>query len=348
MASIKIAAVGDILMWANQIRSARTSYGRYSFDYMFKEVAPILKDADLTIGNLETTLSGREKYYQRVNTEIGGPSFNCPDELAETLKRSGFDALTTANNHCMDRGIDGLKRTLDILDKAGIYHTGTFRSYEESTSKLIVKVKGIKIGIIACTYGTNGYELPKQEAWAVNYIGENILPQVYKVKKEADLAIVCMHLGVEFTSEVVNSQRYWTQQFFEHGADIILGVHPHVIQPMMFKRVIDIDGIEKDRFVAYSLGNFISDLLTEDIYTITGMILNLEVAKNAAGNTVVTNVEYIPTWVLRNKVDNKTNFVLLPMNKYLNSSGSTLTADTLDDMKKAWNHTKAILGGKAK
>jgi len=348
MPLIKIAAVGDILMWGNQVRSARTSYGAYSFDYMFKEVKPLLKDADLTIGNLETTLSGREKYYQRVNTIIGGPSFNCPDELAKTLKRSGFDVLTTANNHCMDRGIDGLKRTLDILDKVGIYHTGTFRSYEESTSKLIIKVKGIKVGILACTYGTNGYEVPEQEAWAVNYIGENILPQVYEMKKEADLTIVYMHLGEQFTNEPINAQRYWVQQFFEHGADIILGAHPHVIQPMRFKRVRDVDGIVKDRFVAYSLGNFISDLLTENIYTITGMILNLEVAKNATGNTVVTNVEYIPTWVLRNEVDNKTNFVLLPMSKYLNSSGSTLTADTLDDMKKAWDHTKALLGGKAK
>jgi poly-gamma-glutamate capsule biosynthesis protein CapA/YwtB (metallophosphatase superfamily) len=348
MSSIKIAAVGDILMWGNQVRSARISNGEYSFDYMFKEVVPLLKEADLTIGNLETTLSGREKYYQRVNTVIGGPAFNCPDELAETLKRSGFNVLTTANNHCMDRGIDGLKRTLDTLDKVGIYHTGTFRCYEDSTSKLIIEVKGIKIGILACTYGTNGYELPDQEAWAVNYIGENILPQVYEMKKEADLTIVCMHSGIEFSSLLSKNQRFWVQQFFEHGADIILGAHPHVLQPMRFKRVKDIDGVEKDRFVAYSLGNFISDLLWDNIYSVTGMILNLEVAKNNVGKAVVTNVEYIPTWVLRRTANNKIKFTLLPMSKYLNSSENTLTEDTLDDMGKAWGHTIALLGGKAK
>jgi poly-gamma-glutamate capsule biosynthesis protein CapA/YwtB (metallophosphatase superfamily) len=349
MSSIKIAAVGDILMWGSQVRSARTSKDAYSFDHMFKEVGPLLKEADLTIGNLETTLSGREKYYQRVNSVIGGPAFNCPDELAETLKRSGFDVLTTANNHCMDRGIDGLKRTLGILDKAGIYHTGTFRSYEESRNKLIIKVKDIKIGIIACTYGTNGFELTDQEAWAVNYIDEHILSQVYEMKKEADLTIVCLHLGREFTDQLIKAQRYWVQKLFEHGADIILGAHPHVIQPMSFKKVKDLDGIEKDRFVIYSLGDFISDILWDDINSITGMILNLEVAKNTQGNVAVTNVEYVPTWVLISKIDNKTNFVLLPMSKYLNSSGSsTLTADTLDNMKKAWDHTKALLGGKAK
>lgn len=348
MSSIKIAAVGDILMWSRQIWSARTANEEYSFDYMFREVEPLLKNADLTIGNLETTLSGRERYYQRNNPVIGGPAFNCPDELAETLKRSGFDVLTTANNHCLDRGIDGLKRTLDILDKAGIYHTGTFRSYEESIKKLIIEVKGIKIGILACTYGTNGFELEEEEAWAVNYLDEKILPQVYAMKKEADLTIVCMHAGIEFSSEESRSQRYWAKQFFEHGADIILGVHPHVLQPMRFEKVKDIDGIVKDRFVVYSLGDFISDICWDDIRSITGMILNLEVTKNSKGNTVITNVEYIPTWVLINEIDNKTNFVLLPISKYLKSSKRTLTADTLNNMKKAWDHTKAILGGKAK
>jgi poly-gamma-glutamate synthesis protein (capsule biosynthesis protein) len=315
---------------------------------MFNKVAPLLKNADLTIGNLETTLSGREKYYQRVNTEIGGPSFNCPDELAETLKRSGFDVLTTANNHCLDRGIAGLKRTLDILDKSGIYHTGTFRSYEESAGKLIINVKGIKVGILACTYGTNGYELPEQEAWAVNYLDEKILPQVYEMRKAADLTIACMHAGREFTSVPTKKQMYWVQQFFEHGADIVLGVHPHVIQPMMFKKVRDIDGIEKDRFAAFSLGNFISDLLWDDTNTITGMILNLEVTKNTPGNAVITNIEYTPTWVLQSQVDNNNHFVLLPISKYLNNSNSTLASGTLDDMKKAWGNTKALLGGKAK
>lgn len=348
MKSIRISAVGDILMWANQIRSARNSDDSYSFDYMFKEVEQLLKNADLTIGNLETTLSGREEYYQRVNPVIGGPCFNCPDELAETLKRSGFDVLTTANNHCLDRGKEGLKRTLNILDYAGIYHTGTFRSYEESTGKLIINIKGIRVGIIACTYGTNGFELPVEEAWAVNYIGEDILSQVYEIKKEADLTIVCMHAGIEFTNEPSNKQMYWVQQFFEHGADIILGAHPHVIQPMGFKRVRDIDGIEKDRFVIYSLGNFISDILWDDIATVTGMILNIEAAENAQGNVVITNVEYIPTWVLRSKADNKINFVLLPISKYLSSSRSTLSDDTLTDMKKAWDNTKTLLGAKAR
>lgn len=348
MPSIKIAAVGDILMWGNQIRSARTSDDEYSFDYMFKEVAPLLRDADLTIGNLETTFSGREKYYQRNNPVIGGPAFNCPDELVETLKWSGFDVLTTANNHCMDRGMGGLKRTLDILDKVDIYHTGTFRSYEESKSKLIIDVKGIKIGIIACTYGTNGYELPEKEAWAVNYLDENILPQIYAMKKEADLTIVCMHAGIEFSSEESRSQRYWAKQFFMHGADIILGVHPHVLQPMKFEKVKDIDGIEKDRFVVFSLGDFISDICWDDIRSITGMILNIEVTKNAESSAVISNIEYIPTWVLISQINDRTKFTLLRISKYLMGRGRILPKGILADMKKAWKDTIALLGGKAK
>lgn len=348
MSSIKISAVGDIMMWGNQIRSARTSSDSYSFDYMFNEIAPLLRDSDLTIGNLETTFSGRERYYQRNNRAIGGPAFNCPDELVETLKNSGFDVLTTANNHCLDRGIDGLKRTLDILDKAGIYHTGTFRNYEESAKKLIIDVKGIKVGILACTYGTNGYEVSEQEAWAVNYIDEKILPQVYEMKKEADVTIICMHLGVQFATYPNGEQRYWVQQFFEHGADIVLGSHPHVLEPMRYRKVKDKDGVEKDRFVAYSLGDFISDILWDDIDTITGMILNLEVTKSDNGITSITNVEYIPTWVLITEMDNDTTFVLLQISKYLRSSGNTLPAEALRDMKRAWYRTKSLIGGKAK
>lgn len=346
MTSIKIAAVGDIMMWGSQIYSAKNLDGSYSFDYMFKEVKSLLKDADLTIGNLETTLSGRERYYQRNNRVIGGPAFNCPDELAETLKKSGFDVLTTANNHCLDRGVEGLKRTLDILDKYGFYHTGTFRSYEESTQRLIIDVNGIKVGILACTYGTNGYELSEQEDWAVNYIGDNMSAQIYEMKNQVDLTIVCLHAGIEFTTEISKGQRYWIQRFFEHGADIILGAHPHVIQTMEFKRVRDIDGIEKDRFVIYSLGNFISNILWDDINSITSVVLRLEIDKRGQGNTVITNVEYNPTWVYISKVDGKEKFVLLPMSKYLEGSEGDiiLPEEALTDMRKAMDHTKSLLG----
>jgi poly-gamma-glutamate capsule biosynthesis protein CapA/YwtB (metallophosphatase superfamily) len=344
MTSAKIAAVGDILMWETQIKSAKQAEDVYSFDNMFEEVAPLLKEADLTIGNLETTFSGREERYQLTKPKFGYPMFNCPDELAETLKKSGFDVLTTANNHCLDRRKDGLKRTLDILDKGGFHHTGTFRSYEDSIGNLVIDVNGIKVGILSFTYGTNFNPIPREERWAVNLITTEMYSNIYKMKKLADLTIICLHFGYEFSRKSSETQRRLALKCFKHGADIVLGSHPHVIQPMERRRVTDIDGVEKDRFVIYSLGNFISDLMAYNIYTITGMILNLNVTKASNGETSITDIEYVPTWVYRNRVVNSSVFKILPISSYINRNNSGISPRVLATMKTAWTNTSALIG----
>lgn len=202
MATITLAAVGDLLMKGVIIESARrTDRGRkkesYAFGPIFAKVAPYLRKADLTIGNLETTFSGPrwfeqgagKRYKYERKSRFGNPMFNCPDELAATLKQAGFDVLTTANNHSMDGGPFGLKRTLRILDKHGLRHTGTARSREESGRLLIVDAGGIKLGILAYTRGTNS--LPVPEPWSVNRIGsKRILADMKRLKEHVDAVIV--------------------------------------------------------------------------------------------------------------------------------------------------------------
>ena len=345
MTTIKISAVGDILMWRPQIQSGKISENEYSFDYMFNEVKPLLKESDIVMGNLETNLAGRELNYQFINPKTRWPVFNCPDELSQALKNSGFNVLTTANNHCLDKGIDGMKRTLDILDKVGFNHTGTFHSLDDSKKKLIMDVKGIRVGILSYTYGTNLNPIPKDEPWAVNLINNDMLGDIYKMKKRVDLTIVCIHFGREFSRHPNEEQKNWVQQCFEYGADIVLGAHPHVIQPMKIKYVKDIDGIEKERFVIYSLGNFISDIMLNNIHTVSGVILNLSITKSPQGNTSITHIEYIPTWVYRNKTASGTKFIVLPIGKYLQSKDSALPSNALSKMNIVWNNTSSHLGG---
>lgn len=205
--SIRIAAVGDILMWKRQIASAKSAHSTgYSFDSMFRAVAPYLRSADLTIANLETTLSGREAVYQKRNPQTGWPMFNCPDELAGAIKRAGIDVVTTANNHCMDRGMNGLCRTLDVLDRYGLHHTGTYRSRAESKQFLIADVKGIRVGILSYTYGTNNIPVPRAKKWAVNpLLPPKMHADVRRVKQQADIVVVVLHFGKEF-------QRYPNEQ----------------------------------------------------------------------------------------------------------------------------------------
>ncbi|GBF12265.1 CapA family protein [Tepidibacillus sp. HK-1] len=338
---IVVSAVGDILMWNSQIEAARIpNKGSYSFDHMFTEIAPYLKRADLTIGNLETTLSGREKKYQQKNEKTGYPMFNCPDELAPALKKAGFDVITTANNHCMDRGIKGLKRTLDVLDHFNIEHTGTFRTYKESKNLLIKTIKGIKIGILNYTYGTNYIPVPKDHPWLVNRIHlKKILTDLYLIKPKVDVTIISLHFGREFHRYPSKKQIEITNTLLKHGADIILGSHPHVIQPMIFKDITRFDGTTKKGIVINSLGNFISKRMWKNIHTESGVIVNITVEKNEKGETNIKKIDYVPTWTQQNHKLRKIRYRVLPIEKFLRQPDSHLSTEEIHTMKKIWKNT---------
>lgn len=343
---VTIAAVGDILMWRRQIASARVGNSeRYSFDEMFRPVAPYLRAADLTIGNLETTLSGRDSHYQRRNPKTGWPMFNCPDELAPALKRAGFDVLTTANNHCLDRGERGLIRTLRVLDRYKLAHTGTFR-HKTSKRWLIQNVKGITFGILAYTYGTNRIPLPKDKPWLVNRIHkQKILRDLKAIRPLVDVIIVALHFGQEFKRFPTANQRKLVHTLFANGADIILGAHPHVLQPMGFKQVSGAPGLRK-KFVIYSLGNFISDQMLNSMHSLSGAILRLTVVKNGNGVSIA-DVSYVPTWVHRQTRGGKLHFRVLPIKRYLRNPDSAISRETRQTMRRVWNSTTRHLKGKA-
>ena len=300
MTTITIAAVGDLLMKAPIIASARLDGGgQYDFDPMFEGVKPQLQNANLLIGNLETTFSGNPRKAGKYETRAprtGYPVFNCPDELAGTLKRLGFDVLTTANNHCMDGGTSGLKRTLNVLDRHGIKHTGTSRSAAESRRCTVMDVKGIKVGILAYTTGTNSIPYPK--AYLVNRIRlPRIAADIKAMKRGADFVIVCLHFGLEFHRTPNARQKSIVNAVFKYGADAILGAHPHVLQPVKVSKVKDGRGGVKKRVAAYSLGNFVSTRLRKNIHTQRGLILKLKVQKDEKGRTRLLGVSKVHTMV---------------------------------------------------
>jgi len=308
---------------------------------MFREVAPYLRSADLTIGNLETTLSGREKRYQRRNPRTGWPMFNCPDELATALKRSGFHVLTTANNHCMDRGVRGLKRTLAVLDRHGLAHTGTFRTRQAARTPLIRRVKGFKVGILSYTYGTNKLPVPKDKPWLVNRIQRTkMLRDLKAIRGKADLVIVALHFGQEFRRFPNQQQRSLVRLLLRNGADVILGAHPHVLQPMAIKRV---NG--KRAFVIYSLGNFVSDRMLGSLRSESGVILLLTVRKTANGRATVSKVRYIPTWTQRYQVKGRQRFRVLPVRKSLRKPDSRVSKQNRTTLRKVWRQTTSHLKG---
>ncbi|MDX9872838.1 MAG: CapA family protein [Clostridia bacterium] len=310
-----ISAVGDIMMHNTQLQSGfQASTGAYDFSSFFTYVQPLLSAADLTIGNLETTFAGEKAGYS------GYPRFNTPEVLAGNLQEAGFDILTTANNHCLDKGVSGLIGTLDTLDAAGIRHTGTFRSTEEQEQILLIEKKGVKIAVLSYTYGTNGLKVPSDKPFLVNYLqAERMLADVKKARTEgAQIVIACLHFGLEYQPQPNEEQRQIVRILFDEGVDIILGHHPHVLQPPYIYHYEDAVGFQ-DKPVIYSLGNFISD--QNGLERTTAAILNIHIKVGAQNQEAcLEKVSYIPVKTRRFRQGGKLHFEVLPVEAALCSA----------------------------
>jgi poly-gamma-glutamate synthesis protein (capsule biosynthesis protein) len=302
LATITIAAVGDLLMKKRMIASAARNGG---FAPIFAKVKPYLRRSDLTIGNLETTFSG-----SRFREVPGKLLFSSPDRFAAALRSLGFDVVGTANNHCMDGKLSGLRRTLQVLDRHGLRHTGTYRSAREARRKLIVSVKGIRIGILAYTKGTNGIPVPKP--WAVSRLDrKKIVADVRSMKSRTDFIIACLHFGKEFRAYPDRSQIRLMQLLFANGVNVVLGAHPHVLHPIRMYKVKDVDGHIRNRVAASSLGNFVSTELPKHTSRLRGAILILTIKKQANGITDVSKMSRVPTRIWQN-VGKKNKYRIAP------------------------------------
>ena len=335
--TITVSAVGDIMVHSPQFQSAYVGDGKYDFVPVFEEVKKIIVDSDLALCNLETTISTPERGYS------GYPCFKTPEELISAIKDAGFNVVTTANNHSLDGREFGVVHTLDVLDKHDLWHAGTARNQLESEKILIVERKGIKLGILAYTYGTNGMEATVDQdklKYMVNYIKvEEIEEDIKRARQEgADAIILCMHWGVEYDRAVGEEQKRLADKLFDAGADIILGSHPHVIQTMEKKTVSSANGEDREVFVAYSLGNFISN--QRDRYRDSGVIVNITITKEG-NKTIIEDVKYIPTWVRKFKQDGKVQYSILPVEEFIDSP---LPTPDLNRLRAVWKETKDIIG----
>lgn len=294
---LKLTAIGDIMCHNSQYVDAYVaSQNTYDFSYVFEDIKEYVSSADIAIGNLETTFAGPQKGYSNY------PRFNTPEQLAANLKDFGIDILSTANNHSMDTNYPGVVSTLDYLDQAEISHVGTNRSIDEQNTILIKEVNDIKIAFLSFTYGTNGIAVPSDKNYSVNLIDEElILTQIQLAKAQnPDLICVNMHWGIEYQNTQNATQENLTNLLFQNGVDIILGSHPHVLQPMEKRSVVLDDGTQKDCFVIYSLGNFMSGQTKE--FTRSSIILNIDILKNGdSEKTTIENISYVPIYTYKSK-----------------------------------------------
>ncbi len=286
---VSLLFMGDIMQHDSQINAAfDVQTGKYNYRPSLQYIQPLLQSADVTIGNLEVTLAGPP--YK------GYPQFSAPDDLALSLKEAGVDILVTANNHSMDRGRKGVERTIHLLDSIGLKHTGTFKDSAERAQRypFVFETNGVKMALLNYTYGTNG--IPVTRPNIVNPIDTVQIAEdmAAAAAQSPDVVIVFFHWGTEYQSMPNNWQKKLTEFCFKSGAGLVIGAHPHVLQPMEWRR-------DKNQLVVYSLGNFVSGQRVR--YRDGGATLWVDLEKIKTDSLAVTRIahaEYNLQYVYRN------------------------------------------------
>ena len=340
-----ILSTGDVLMHMPVIGSGSGPDG-YNFDSIFRFVTDEISAADLAVANLETTLAGTDNGYQY----SGFPNFNCPDAIVDALKNAGFDMLLTANNHSYDTTLVGFKRTLEVVREAGLETLGTYLSADEQ-KWTIQDVNGIKIGLLCYTYatgvGSNGSpqlngNAPISEPGLCNYFTYNNLPAFYSEVETylqemkdagAEATMLYIHWGVEYQLSANQDQANIAQQLCDLGVDVIVGGHPHVVQPVdLIESTVDPN---HKTAILYSMGNAVSNQRAGNISTINtphtedGVFFKVTFSKYSDGTVYLDRVEVVPTWVNLNTNNGSRQYNIVALND-----------STRDQWKETYNMTE--------
>ena len=273
---VRLTFTGDIMLHRQQMG--------FDFNRTFSQVYSHLQSADLAIGNLETVFAGFFSDF---------PLFSAPDEFGYALRDAGFDLLSTANNHSLDQGVEGLIGNLNFLEELGIGTFGTYRSREERDTILIREAGGIRFAFLSYTFGTNSQMIPGGRDYLINLLHADLIrADIARAREQADFVIIMPHMGNEYELFVRQEFQDWAMLMLEAGADIVVAGHPHVVQPMGFVQITDTETNENRRgFIAYCLGNFVSS--QSEPHTDTGVMLNLYFERNGVTPALI-DVSYIP------------------------------------------------------
>lgn len=275
---VSISMVGDVLMHNPTLKSGLQEDGSYNYDHLFKNVKKHMENTDISLANQEVILGG---------TDLGisaYPAFNAPQELGDSLVQSGFNTILHATNHTLDKGEKGVDSALTYWKEKHPETTvlGIHESQEDRDQIYIFEKKGFKIAILNYTYGVNGNRIPEDRPYIVDLMDKSQMEKdIRKANELADYVIVCPHWGTEYVFEATDEQKEWTDFFLKQGVDLVIGTHPHVIEPVEWVE----DG-ENKMLVFYSLGNFVS--CQDKWYRMLGAMANVKLLKDADGNVTVT------------------------------------------------------------
>ena len=367
LSTATVLSTGDILMHMDVINSGKQEDGSYNYDSIFRYVKSYTQAADFSVANLETTLCGTDNGYGY----SGNPRFNCPDAIVDSLKDAGFDLLLTANNHAADTDLVGYKRTLNTVRDKGLDTLGTYLSADER-KWTIEEVNGIKIGMVCYTYSEGfsqrGYPVLNYHEVAengiLNYFTYDKLPEFYtqlqgcldEMKAAgAEATMVYLHWGDEYkwkTGEGPNAnQTAMAQKLCDLGVDVIVGGHPHVVQPVDL--LTSSTDSEHKTIVLYSMGNAVSNQRKEEMqksdptgHTEDGVLFCVTFSKYSDGSVYVDSTELIPTWVNMHSNSGTKEYNILPLEESTASQWQAqfgLTDNQLASAKASFDRTEALV-----
>ncbi len=364
VSSATFSVVGDVLIHIPVYTAAHDkATGAYDFTPFFSYMSPYISKADYAVANLEVTLGGTEngKKY------TGYPRFNCPDAIAVALKNAGFDMAATANNHCYDTNLEGLKRTLQVVSDAGLNTLGTVA--EKNAEKFVIQqVNDIAVGMMAYTFETgdsypdrpsiNGILTSTESVGHICSFDYNQLDKFYaevetsmNAMKEqgAEATVIFLHWGNEYQLSPASQQTKIAQKLCDLGVDVIVGGHPHVIQPMDLLESTE-DPTHKT-VCLYSTGNFLSNqrrnlMGLKTGHTEDGIFFSFTFTKYSDGTVALEDAQILPTWVYLHKKDGKNVYDILPLDKSVEDwkSAWDLSDTNLKHAQESYDRTMALVG----
>ena len=328
---VSLIMVGDILLHDNVQESGKLSDGTYNYDHMFKHVKEDVQAADIAIANQEVILGGAEIGL------YGYPNFNGPYEVGDALADAGFNVILHATNHTLDRGKKALVNCLNFwkTNHSDVAVLGIFESQDAYDNNIYVyEEDGLRIAVLNYTYGTNGMPTPSDMPFAVAMLTESkVKSDLQKANAMADFVVVCPHWGTEYRHQQSNEQEYWAKLFMENGVDLVIGTHPHYIQPV--EMMTGENG--EEMLVYYSLGNFINSTGESGRGTadrMVGGMAQVTIAKTEEGKAYIKEygVEPLVTQMLFGKQE-ITTYKLEDYTEELASQNKILERDSVFSLK---------------
>lgn len=352
-----VGVSGDILLHTGLHASAKSG-SEYDFSDMFRFIEEYYNRYDFMVANLEVPLAGKDKGYS------GYPLFNSPDAIATDMKEAGMDMVLTANNHTIDKGHDGLIRTQEVLSEAGLQYLGTQMS-EEAPDYIVQDINGIQVGMVCYTYETgdtkdgrktlNGNPVPTKSTDLVTSFNPKELDAFYAEVVEtlhqmrdagAEVTMLFIHWGNEYELKQNKTQSAIAQQLCELGVDVIVGGHPHVIQP--FETLVSSTGHKT--YCIYSVGNALSNQNRNSLpsnpngaYTEDGMIFGVTFEKWNDGTVNIQEITILPTWVNVYQGSSKRLYYIMPLDIEL-ESWEAFDAKNLNYTYGSYKRTLSIVG----